>query len=83
MRHCTWGREAGKPCFDVRWSSCTFMHASASHAGVPRNLAVRFTEDQIDDTSLLTRTLSQGAALGASLDLTQLDLPGDHLRPLK
>ena len=48
-----------------------------------RNLTIRFTEDQIDETSLLTRTLSQGAALGGALDLTQLDLPGDHLRPLK
>ena len=52
-------------------------------AGVTRNLAVRFTADTIDDTPLLARTLQQGAALGSALDLTQLDLPGDHLRPLR
>ena len=51
-------------------------------AGVPRNLAVRFTEDSIDETGLLASTLQQGA-LGSSLDLTQLNLPGDHLRPLR
>ncbi|KAJ9530296.1 hypothetical protein QJQ45_023581, partial [Haematococcus lacustris] len=51
--------------------------------GVPRNLLLRFKNDDLDDTGSLASLLQGSPAVSEMLDLTVRTLPGDHLRPLQ
>ncbi|KAK9800800.1 hypothetical protein WJX73_006739 [Symbiochloris irregularis] len=54
-----------------------------SFYGVPHNLAIRFTDDTIDETPSLAAMLEKDSAVASSLNLTVQNLPGDHVRPLR
>ncbi|KAL4424591.1 hypothetical protein ABPG77_009175 [Micractinium sp. CCAP 211/92] len=49
---------------------------------VPRNLLLRFSQDEIDETPQLASTL-QSSAVASMLELTVKALPGEHARPLQ
>ncbi|PRW32674.1 plant MCA23-20 [Chlorella sorokiniana] len=49
---------------------------------VPRNLLLRFAQDEIDETPQLASTL-QSSAVASMLELTVKTLPGEHARPLQ
>ncbi|PSC76402.1 plant MCA23-20 [Micractinium conductrix] len=49
---------------------------------VPRNLLLRFSADEIDETPQLASTL-QSSAVASMLELTVKTLPGEHARPLQ
>jgi len=51
-------------------------------AGIPKNLLIRFEDDQIDETTELASTLTAGSAVSTELDLTIKVLPGTPLHPL-
>ncbi|EEH60120.1 uncharacterized protein MICPUCDRAFT_3522, partial [Micromonas pusilla CCMP1545] len=50
---------------------------------VKRNLLLRFRDDTIDETGVLASTLTDGAAISESLDLSVKSLAGDHVRPCR
>ena len=66
----------------------------AAHYSVPRTLLIRFRDDSIDETNEVEAALNTGGDTHAgdssessddnshSLDVTVLDLAGDHVRPL-
>ena len=68
----------------------------AAHYSVPRTLLIRFQDDSIDETNEVEAALVGGDTHSAdsgdspesssdnshSLDVTVLDLAGDHVRPL-
>ena len=52
-------------------------------AGIPQNLAIKFKDDGIDETDALANMLERDSAVAATLNLTVLSLPGDHIRPCR
>jgi hypothetical protein len=58
-----------------------------SYYGTPRNLLLRFTSDNIDETEQLAALLQQSSVASSStstgLEMTVRNLPGDHVRPLR
>lgn len=57
-------------------------------AGVPKNLLIQFTDDNIDQTPTLVATLEAASMAMSSSNssksqLTLRQLPGDHIRPLR
>lgn len=51
-----------------------------NYYSAPRTMLMRFTEDDLDETSQLTSMLQQNGHI--STDLTLRTLPGNHIRPL-
>ena len=54
-----------------------------SYYHVPRNLLVRFTDDEVDETPDVSLWLQRAAEVDTILDLTILRRPGSHTRPLR
>lgn len=54
-----------------------------SYYAVPRNLLIRFTSDDLDQTQVLSSTLASGAAVSNMLDMSIKTLAGDHIRPMQ
>jgi len=50
---------------------------------VPKNLLIRFKDDEIDETPQLASVLQSSAAASANLELTVKTMEGDHIRPLQ
>eukprot|EP00210_Caulerpa_lentillifera_P009511 g9070.t1 len=53
-----------------------------SYYNVSRNLLLKFSEDDLDETDVLA-SLLQDSVISANLDLTLKSLPGDHGRPMQ
>jgi hypothetical protein len=54
-----------------------------SYYHVPRNLLVRFADDEVDETPDVSLWLQRAAEVDTILDLTILRRPGSHTRPLR
>lgn len=63
-------------------SSPNIVRPSPEGYTVPRNLLLRFSADEIDETPQLASTL-QSSAVASMLELTVKTLPGEHARPLQ
>lgn len=53
-----------------------------TYYGVPRNLLLKFSDDELDQTAGLADVLQNGAAK-SFLDMTVRSLSGDHIRPMQ
>ncbi|XP_073316079.1 uncharacterized protein [Primulina huaijiensis] len=54
-----------------------------SYYGISRNLLIKFKDDTIDETSVLTQVLTSDSAISSMLDMSIRLLPGDHGLPLQ
>jgi hypothetical protein len=54
-----------------------------SYYHVPRNLLIRFSADEVDETPEVSLWLLRAAEVADRLDLTILCRPGTHTRPLR
>ncbi|GFH13040.1 uncharacterized protein HaLaN_08841, partial [Haematococcus lacustris] len=75
--------DIGQGRVDTSPSSEETSNLVRSYYSVPRNLLLRFKNDDLDDTGSLASLLQGSPAVSEMLDLTVRTLPGDHLRPLQ
>jgi len=58
-------------------------HLMQTYYSVPRNLLLRFKDDNIDESNSLATILQNAPEVNEVLDLSVRTLPGDHLRPMQ